>query len=157
MSFSALRLGAAIFATLFVGLALTACLQGQDADCGCARAWPKLLIGVVPPPGFEGPETAALTRMIVRFPTGLTVDFSDRPPGCPAEIMNLPCSVEVYGGDSDTWMDLEVESLTGVVAQQHIEIRARNRCGKDVAHVAVIVEADGAVSITTPRYISPCP
>ena len=116
-----------------------------------------MLVGVIPPAGFQGPETKALAHLIVQFADGSTFDFVDVPPGCPLQVMNVACTVPVYTGDSDAFVDLKVESLTGVMAKQHVEIRARNHCGSDVAYVAVTAEADGSLAIIPPRYISPCP
>jgi hypothetical protein len=146
----------AVRTTAFM-LLLCALASCGKKSCDCPDNFPQMLVGVIPPPGFQGPEIKSLARLTVYFEDGSMFEFVDVPTGCPLQVMNILCTTPVFAGENDSSLDLEVESLSGAVAKEHVELLARDHCGSNVAYVAVTVDTDGALAITAPRYISPCP
>jgi hypothetical protein len=133
---------------------LDAADDAESCSPGCegSNLWPRAIINVVSPEGYEGKPTDLVAVHGVFFGEPQQALAN----GCPSDLpQSINCTYSLFGAPRDKSFELVVEGLSGQTLRTDVELAEFNRCGRAIAYITVLVEPD-AITLSSVRYISPC-
>lgn len=134
------------------GADLTDDAESCAPGCEGGNLWPRVIINVVPPEGYEGKPADLVAVHGVFFGEAL----QGLPNFCPSDWPpTLDCTYSLYAAPRDKSFELVVEGQSGQTLRTDVELAEFNRCGRAIAYITVLVEPD-AITLSSVRYISPC-
>lgn len=127
-----------------------------SGGCGYSAGWPRVIVGVMPPVGYDGDGANLVTVTGKSLPGGS--EFEGNLHMCPESLSpNVICSYSFAAAPSDESLMVSVEDLNGEsLAEVDVSLKEFNRCGVDVAYFTVALNADEAPSVSDVRYVTPC-
>lgn len=127
-----------------------------SGGCGFNAAWPRVIVGVIPPEGSQRDGAELVTMTGTDRPGGNTVEGYAH--GCPADVDDaIICSYSFPGSPDDESLRVDVRDLDGTqLVQFDVPLKEFNRCAIDIAYVSILLNDDQPPEVSDVRYVTPC-